>query len=151
MENERLSEILRALPGASARPDFTQRVLARLDAPPAPRGLGFAGRWVLAAAACAGIVLGAGALRLYQVPSGDELRRQQAEETLAGIRAEHARLRQELERLAGESEAPDNGVVYLGGNENVDFVVDLQRVTVAPNGVSAASYNPNRTGPSEHF
>jgi len=151
MKNERLSEILRALPDAPARPDFTQRVLALLDAPPEPRGLGFAGRWVLATAACAGIVLGAGALWLHRAPSGDELRRQQAEEALAGIRAEHTRLRQELGRLSGGSETADNGVVYLGGNENVDFVVDLQRVPVAPDGVSAASYSPDRTGHSEHF
>lgn len=142
MENERLSETLRALPGAPARPDFTQRVLARLDAPPEPRGLGFAGRWVLAAAACAGIALGAGAVWLYQAPARGELHRQAARQTLDEIRAEHARLRQELERLSVGSENSENGVVYLGGSENVDFVVDMQRVPPAPRGASTASYTP---------
>lgn len=141
MRDERLSEALREVPRVAARPDFTLRVLEHLDASPSPRR-GFAGRWVLAAATCAGLVAGVGALWQHRDPSGGDLRHREAAETLAEIRAEHARLRQELDRLSTTAEPAENGIVYLGGTENVDFVVDLDRVQTAPGGVAAASYRP---------
>jgi hypothetical protein len=144
MKDERLSESLRALPRVAARPDFTRTVLESLDASPAPRR-GFTGRWVLAAATCAGLAVGAGALWQYQRSTGSDLRHREAAATLAEIRAEHARLRQELDRLSATALPAENGVVYLGGDENVDFVVDLDRVPTAPGGVTAASYRTGRS------
>lgn len=150
MKDERLSEALRAVPRVAARPDFTRRVLEGLDARPEPRR-GLAGRWRLAAAACAGLAVGAGLLWQHAAPSGSERRHREAAETLAEIRAEHARLRQELDRLSATAEPAESGVVYLGGTENVDFVVDLDRVPTAPGRVAAASYHPGGpTGPESY-
>jgi hypothetical protein len=139
MENDRLSTLLQQLPPEPARPGFTARVLARLDAPAAsenrtrrrPRVLAL--RWALAAAGLTAALL-AGGLRWQAAHPAQDPRALAARRTLAAIRAEHARLQGELETLS------DRRVVYLGGNEHMDFVVDLQRVPPAPRGVATASY-----------
>lgn len=122
MEDDRqtwqITELLRELPSEQARPGFTARVLERLDAAPrarAPR-LGF--RFALATAA---VVLAAVA-----IPAGMVIQKSrdanQARQALQEIRAEHGRLEQELREM---TEPP---VVYLGGDENVDLVLDLGKM-----------------------
>ncbi len=113
-----ITEILRELPSEQARPGFTARVLERLDA--APRAM--APRWSFRLAlATAAVVLAAAA-----IPAGMVIQKSrdanQARQALQEIRAEHGRLEQELREM---TEPP---VVYLGGDENVDLVLDLGKM-----------------------
>lgn len=115
---DRSLALLSELPDERARPGFTGRVLARLDERPAtpvwrrPR-LVFATAALLAVTATAGVV---------QVRAEREADRAEARRVLKELRSEHDDLKHELESL---STPP---VVYVGGNEQVDLVVDLSRV-----------------------
>jgi hypothetical protein len=64
----------------------------------------------------------------------DALANARAERALAEIRAEHARLEREVQDL---SQPP---VVYLGGNEDVDLVLDLGKVR-GSEGATPAGYH----------
>jgi hypothetical protein len=117
MEDHRLGDLLRELPRESARPGFTARVLHRLEAPERRRSMP---RLALA---------GALAMAVLTITTGvlvdarrDALEAVRAQRALAEIRAEHGRLEREVQEL---SRPP---VVYLGGNENVDLVLDLGKV-----------------------
>ena len=113
MEDHRLGDLLRELPRESARPGFTTRVLQRLDAPERRRSMP---RLALAGAMAATLAVTAGVLVDAR---RDALEAVRVQRTLAEIRAEHGRLEREVREL---SQPP---VVYLGGNENVDLVLDL--------------------------
>ena len=121
--DDRLRRALRSLPAPATRPDFTGRVLARLDATGAAMGSP-APRWA-AAAAAALLVAGLGAWSL------DRGTRQARRAEVLALRDDAARLEQEIEALARESErsAP---VLYLGGTEEVDLVLDLSRFAALP-------------------
>lgn len=130
MEDHRIGDLLRELPRERARTGFTARVLQRLDA-----GAGRPARrrrpvTALAAAALAAIVISAGIL----ADRAADRRAAEARQILEQIRAEHGRLERELEKL---SEPP---VIYLGGDENVDFVLDLRQVPEAGGEVRPAAY-----------
>jgi anti-sigma factor RsiW len=126
MEDHRLGSLLRELPREQARPGFTARVLERLDAAPrtTPR---WSFRLALAAATLAAIAIPAGVLTRKHQETG------QARQALQELRAEHGRLEQELREIS----APP--VVYLGGDENVDLVLDLGKVRNAE-AVAPAAY-----------
>ena len=130
MEDHRLGDLLRELPREQARPGFTARVLHRLDAPerrrsiPIPR-LALATALTLVLAVTAGILIDA---------RRDALANARAEQALAEIRAEHARLEREVQDL---SQPP---VIYLGGNEDVDLVLDLGKVR-GSEGATPAAYH----------
>ena len=116
MEDHRLGDLLRELPRESARPGFTARVLQRLEAPERRRSmppLALAGAMAATLAVTAGVLVDA---------RRDALEAVRAQRALAEIRAEHGRLEREVLEL---SRPP---VVYLGGNENVDLVLDLGKV-----------------------
>jgi hypothetical protein len=124
MNDERLRELLRELPREQARHGFAARVLARLDGEPAtvcPAWL----RPTAVAAAAAVLALVAIPLRIhYSRPS--EPNRAEAVRMLRELRAEHRRLEQELEAIS-----PPAPVLYLGGDENVELVIDVSRVPQA--------------------
>ena len=121
MEDHSVGKLLREIPRETARTGFTTRVLARLDdsAPERPREARRP-RLAFAAAAVLALVVSAGLFRYEQ--SRDAARAAEARQALQEIRAEHQRLEQELRAL---SEPP---VVYLGGNERVDLVLDLENI-----------------------
>jgi outer membrane murein-binding lipoprotein Lpp len=132
MEDDRtrqITEWLRELPREQARPGFTARVLERLDAAPRATASRFSFRFALATAAVvlAAIAISAG---VAGVLTRESQKANQARQALQEIRAEHGRLEQELREM---TEPP---VVYLGGDEHVDLVLDLGEVrsaqTVAP-------------------
>jgi len=118
VNDEGLDRELRSLPRVMASPDFTRRVLARLDRPArASHPFG----WRLAAASLAGIgllLVGFGAWRWNH-----ERQIALAQQELASLRAEHARIAAELRDLSQNAKP----VVYLGGDENVDVVLDVER------------------------
>ena len=139
MEDHDVGRLLRELPRETARSGFTQRVLARLDEPaqsaavPGWReGRGWRFRLAMAATTTALLaVVSAGVIRHEQ--SREAERTAEARRLLQEIRAEHDRIEQELRAL---SEPP---VVYVGGDEEVDLVVDLDRVP-AEDGATPATY-----------
>jgi hypothetical protein len=131
---------LRELPRERAGADFTARVLARLDEPPPRRRLPLAAIGVAAAAAL-GLALVAGPLRTGGERA--ESRREAAAEArrlLEELQREHRALASELDALAAEPP-----VIYLGGDEEVDLVLDLSRVpAAAPPEVRGASLAGDR-------
>lgn len=126
MEDHSLGPLLRELPRERAREGFTARVLARLDAPselkPWRHSLRY--RLVFATATLAAVVASAGILQVH-AGRQEALRAAEARRMLRELRSEHDSLKQELQSL---SRPP---VVYLGGDEEVDLVVDLSRVQTA--------------------
>jgi len=166
MEDERVDRLLRTLreaPPVKAAPDFTARVLARLDAPE-----GASANWLprltLPAAALAATLVVAASLLLTDQPvppTGRAMARSLAAATatpaasampaavpgvalarspspfesararraLEQIRSERVRLESDLRRLR---EAGDQPVLYVGGDEQVDLIVDLSRVRDLP-------------------
>jgi len=130
MEDHRLGDLLRELPREQARPGFTARVLHRLDAPERRRWIPIP-RLALATALTVVLAVAAG---IRSDARRDALESARAEQALAEIRAEHARLEREVRDL---SQPP---VIYLGGNEDVDLVLDLGKVR-GSEGATPAAYH----------
>jgi hypothetical protein len=136
MDSQRLDRALRALPPERARPDFTARVLARLDAPPRPRRLPLA--LAGATAAALALALAAGHVRST---AGTRERAAEARRLLEELRREHRALAHDLDALAEEPP-----VLYLGGDDELDLVLDLSRVPPArPEGDRGTEPASNRT------
>ena len=114
--NRGLNQILRELPRERAREGFTHRVLARLDREDRAT-VWMRPRLVFATAVLVAVMASAGVLQ-YRA----DQRQAEARRVLRELRSEHESLKQEFESLS----APP--VVYVGGNEQVDLVVDLSRV-----------------------
>jgi hypothetical protein len=119
------------MPREQARPGFTARVLRSLDADP-QRRRGLIPRFALSAALAVVLAVTAGVLVDAR---RDALAAARAEQALAEIRAEHGRLQREVRELSQPS-----SVIYLGGNENVDLVLDLGR-TGGTEGAKPAAYH----------
>ena len=130
MEDHRLGDLLRELPREQARLGFTARVLNRLETPTRRRSIPIP-RLALATALAVVLLVTAGVLVEAR---RNALASARAERALAEIRAEHARLEREVQEL---SEPP---VVYLGGNEDVDLVLDLGKVR-GSEGATPAAYH----------
>lgn len=128
MENQRMTELLRELPHERARSGFTARVLARIDEPQAPVRRWPARLAPLALAASLVLMVTAGAAIQKQRRDAAALQAVQA------LRAEHSRIERELREL---SSAPP--VYYLGGNEDLDLVMDLENVR-PDRGLKPAAY-----------
>jgi hypothetical protein len=130
MEDHRLGDLLRELPRETARPGFTARVLRRIEVPER-RERRFSPRLALAGALALTLTVAAGVLVETRRDAIETARAQQA---LQEIRAEHGRLEREVQELSQPS------VVYLGGNENVDLVLDLGKVR-GTEGAKPAAYH----------
>ena len=117
--NHDLNQILGELPREQAREGFTARVLAHLESRerPSRSAMWWRPRLVFAAAALVAVMASAGVLQYRAGQRHEEARR-----LLRELRSEHNSLKHEFESLS----APP--VVYIGGNEEVDLVVDLSRV-----------------------
>lgn len=143
-----LGEALRSLPRHRAEEGFTEAVLDRVDrldegpdAPPDRRRARPAARWLAAAAGLAGLLLAAGAGLLPPGDAGDPAGSgagAQGSARLEALAAERARLEEELQEIrrlaregAGEPMGRGAPVLYLGGTEDVDLVLDLGRLADA--------------------
>ncbi|HEV2856671.1 MAG TPA: hypothetical protein VHC97_28040 [Thermoanaerobaculia bacterium] len=133
MEDHRLGDLLRELPREQARPGFTARVLEALDSPGRARRPRRTFRLALAGAAAAA-VLTAVSFGILMDRRAESIEAAQARQALQEIRAEHGRLEQEVHEL---SQPP---VVYIGGNEDVDLVLDLGKVRETE-GAAPAAYH----------
>ena len=121
MEDQHLGQLLRELPREQARQGFTARVLARLDAPPAAAPYR---RWQprLAAAVAVAVALASGLVYNSRLEAERAARMARAQQVLHELRAEHGRIKKELAAL------PDAPVLYLGGDEKTDLVIDMSQV-----------------------
>lgn len=127
-----ITDLLRELPREHARPGFTARLLEKLEKDrPAPW---WASRLSLVSAvtALAALMVSAGVLTDWRLSPRRSVDTAEARQILEEIRAEHGRLERELREI---SEPP---VVYLGGDEQVDLVLDLGNV--GGNEVAPAAY-----------
>ena len=88
-----------------------------------------------AMAAAAALGISAGVLMDRQTESRQAIQSAEARQIVQELRAEHERLEREFQTL---SEPP---VVYVGGNEDVDLVLDLRNVRDAEGVVPAAFHN----------
>jgi hypothetical protein len=120
-----ITDLLRELTQEHARPGFTVRVLAQLDAKPRR-----AARWsfrpatALAAITVMVVAISAGALIEWRGGARKHREAAQARQTLQELRAEHGRLEQELRAMSPP-------IIYLGSDEKVDYVLDLDKVHAA--------------------
>ena len=121
---------LRGLPAAAPGPAFTARVLARIDRPHRSRRARVPA-WVTAGAAVAALVA-----MLWGAAVGRQSWTQQ--QRRAELREESAALRRELEALHDEA-AKKSPVLYLGGNEQLDVVLDLSTLPIAAAAPAAAT------------
>jgi hypothetical protein len=144
MEDQQLGRLLRELPRERAGDHFTAHVLnslAGLDGKPERRTRqARPTQWAVATAALLALLVSAALIERRDLwRSGHNAEARQA---LEEIRDEHERLARELERLqslrAGHEAEPE--VIYLGGNESFDLVLDPDSM---PEGATLpASYEP---------
>jgi hypothetical protein len=129
MEDQPVGRLLRELPRERASDGFTARVLNRLDHPddgaPARRAPARL-RW--AAVTAAALLLSIGSFLEWRDQRQTAALLEDATEArqlLEELRVEHDRLSRDLRSLE-DPDAPE--VIYLGGDETMDLVVDLGRV-----------------------
>lgn len=134
-EPDPLLDALRRLPRATAAPDFTARVLARAAAAQEPAeaemGLPWSRGWMVFAAS----------LLVVSVMSAWQWERQERRREWLGqveaLRHESETLGAELSDLRAAEQAP---IVYLGGDDSVDLVLDLEQLRQArAQGAAAAA------------
>jgi hypothetical protein len=139
MEDQPIGQLLRELPAETARPGFTARVVARLDRSEEPeRRPALRPRLAWTAALVAALGISAGMIGIRDRPAAPD--RAEARRILAELKAEHSRLEQDFQELR-------EPVYYLGGNEDIDLIVDLSNVTEGTEGDVAvpAAYQPAET------
>ena len=134
-DDRRLSALLRSLPRERARNGFSARVVARLDERPRRRA-----GWIVTSSVAAGFAFLIASGFAFHRSSEERQRIAEVRRALAEIRDEHRSLAQAIENLPGDREP---GVLYLGGDDQADYFVDLARVNdaeIAPH-VPAAQRN----------
>jgi hypothetical protein len=99
------------VPVERAGEGFTSQVLGRLDEAPRKKP-------VLLAVALATVLVAVAGIFLYQQAEKDKLR-----EEIATLRAEYQALSLMLRQETGT-----NPVVYLGGDDRMDYVLDMNRL-----------------------
>jgi len=119
MHDDELRRLLKKLPRREASPEFTHRLMERLDKPRAPR---LPQAWVLAGA-CAVIFLA----WFVGATLEQRLERRETAKRLKTMRNEYQALEVELQELRSLASAA-RPVLDLGGTEQVDFVFDLRRL-----------------------
>jgi hypothetical protein len=139
MEDQPIGQLLRELPAETARPGFTARVLTRLDQAEKPeRAPALRPRLAWAAALVAALGISAGMIGIRDRPAAPD--RTEARRILEELKVEHNRLEQDFQELR-------EPVYYLGGNEEIDLVMNLSNVTEGSEGDVAvpAAYRPDET------
>lgn len=137
--DDRLAETISTLPRASASADFTARVLTALhEREPVTVGRRRIAGWA-AAVAVALLALGiGGSLAVRRHQAAEAAYRQQVQE----LRSEYQRLLAEVAQVRQQATEPP-ARLYLGGDEQVDLVVDLSEPM--PLGASRLSLPADRS------
>jgi hypothetical protein len=128
MKDDQLDKMLRELPREQVTNDFTRRVLSGATEV-GVAGSSTAGRRRTVRLPAWGIAAAAAALLL--VPAGiwifDASQRAALTKEITALRTEHGRLTGELRALRQQMGAAQP-VIYLGGDDRVDYVLDLKRL-----------------------
>lgn len=138
MSDQHLKRLIRDLPPVNASPDFTRRVMERLERNPSSASrhrLRIA--WAATAAAA---LIGLAVLGGFRL--AEERRIALATAQLASLKAEREQLARELASIAQTPEelaAP--APVYLGSNPDMDVVLDLSPRRVV-HGTQPAAFRP---------
>lgn len=119
MNHDPLREALRSLPKETARPGFRARTLARLGEAQRPASTRLR-QLAWASALAAAVVM---PLWLTERAAARAARAR----ALSELRQEQLVIAAELAALKAQSLEPP-GIVYLGGNEDTDLVVDVVRL-----------------------
>ncbi len=120
MKDEQIKNLLKRLPAHQPADDFTAQTLARLDKQPGNSS--HVWRWAaVGALACLMFVL-FGSLWFHQQAVTEK---QEARRELGELRAEYMRVQDKLQAL---KQKQGNRLVYLGGTDQAEYVVDLGRV-----------------------
>lgn len=125
-----LFEALRSLPRETASPDFTSRVLTRLDddrlPAPAPAPVSapphsavWRLRWAMGAAL---VVVTLGGAGLFE----RQRERRELRGRVEALRQDHRAIALELEQLRTAGPSPSH--VYLGGDDGTDYILELAPV-----------------------
>lgn len=120
MEDRQIRELIAELPRERARLGFTAAVLRRLSGPEPQRAVRWPMAWAGATLLVAAVVVGSWGFGEWR----QHREEMQARLLLEEIKDEYARLAREVRELQEESRP----VFYLGGDESIDFVVDMSRV-----------------------
>lgn len=135
LTDEALQQLLQGLPREQASQDFKAGVLARIESdrqPEPSRLLEFrpAGRRL---PVWSGVLVAAAALLLCGLGLREWQHQREIEESMrriAELRGQYQELASELASLRQEA-ASSRPVVYMGGNRQVDLVLDLGRIAAA--------------------
>lgn len=147
--HDAIREALRSLPRTRADDDFTERVLERIEGRGGLRRprVPVAVRWATAATLAAAAVL-AGSIS-WSGAAGGRAAERERRTRIEALEAERLRLAAELEeirRLASSLREPAP-VLYLGGDDEVDLVIDLDRLAQerpAGTGATPTAYRGRR-------
>ena len=121
MNEEQIDELLRSSPREMASDGFTNRVVASLDVCGADDSRRRRRVWSLSAAVVV-LVLACLSIGLWN----HEASRDQMRAQLAVLQKEARELREGLQILK-QQQLHSRPVIYLGGNGDVDFVLDMNR------------------------
>lgn len=126
--NDRLDEMIRRAPRTGASSEFTTRVMTRVRDDATRRPLP---SWRPA--------LAVAALAIVAVLSGVSWEKHQEAQRLEAIRAEARQIEAELEALKKQSAQASE--VYLGGDGNKEYVLDLRDLTAPSSQVRTVSHS----------
>ncbi len=123
---ERLEGLFRSMPRERASDGFTREVMDMAASREAGRAPGSRRRQapLFALAAAAAVLALALGIAVSMVLS-ERSRRSELRQEISALRREHQRLDNEVSRLRDRS---TQQVIYLGGDDTVDYVLDLERL-----------------------
>ena len=132
MTDPKLDDLLKSLPRARAGSNFTRDVMRRIGNAERPRRESRIPwpRVALAASLLAAVLMVVG---LWHSPRGGITEEDRA--ALDQLRAEYATLSSELDALRDQRQ--QSPLVYIGGNESVSFVLDLDDLARATSNTRA--------------
>jgi len=126
--NDRLDDVLRRAPKTGASADFTSRVMGRIGEKTRPARFA-AWRPALTAAA----------LVIVSILSGIAYENHRQEQRLEALRVEARQIEAEIEAIRKQSEKSSE--VYLGGNANREYVLDLRDLTAPSSQTQTVSHS----------
>jgi len=125
MDDQQLREVLRSLPRQDAPEGFTRATVQRLGAR-GPRGRTWR-RLALVAAVCAGLI-GLGVPLALSL--SERAGREQVRDELERLKQDHDALEAQLAALRASEKEPE--LLYLGGTDSADYVLDLRQLARPP-------------------